>query len=104
MEEDDISPNYGDFSEYHSGYDRTASTAFEISKGRTWADWPFQAEEPANRWSTEFDNRDYLWGTGDLNAGGQSCLSTAGEPPDTGTFVLGSIDGECQWIDTTTCS
>ncbi len=25
-------------------------------------------------------------------------------PPDTGTSVWGSVDGVCQWIDTTDCS
>ncbi len=25
-------------------------------------------------------------------------------PPDTGTWVWGTVDGECQWIDTTACS
>jgi hypothetical protein len=29
------------------------------------------------------------------------CAPTA--PPDTGTYVWGSVDGTCQWIDTTTC-
>ncbi len=27
-----------------------------------------------------------------------------GAPPDSGTWIFGAIDGECQWIDTTTCS
>ena len=31
------------------------------------------------------------------------CVIQAGEPPGSGTYVLGSIDGVCQWIDTTTC-
>ncbi len=35
---------------------------------------------------------------------GSSCVGTAGTPPESGTSVLGSIDGVCQWIDTTTCS
>ncbi len=35
--------------------------------------------------------------------GAGSCLSDAGDPPDMGTWILGSIDGTCQWIDTTTC-
>ncbi len=32
----------------------------------------------------------------------RSCLPDS--PPESGTSVWGSIDGECQWIDTTTCS
>lgn len=32
------------------------------------------------------------------------CLSDAGDPPSSGTWVLGSMDGTCKWIDTTTCS
>ncbi len=34
---------------------------------------------------------------------GTSCVGTAGDPPGSGTFVLGSVDGTCQWIDTTDC-
>lgn len=30
------------------------------------------------------------------------CSPTA--PEDTGTFVWGSVDGVCQWIDTTDCT
>jgi hypothetical protein len=40
----------------------------------------------------------------DFTGAGGGCLSDAGDPPGSGTFVLGSIDGTCQWIDTTTCS
>lgn len=35
------------------------------------------------------------------SSNGSPCAPTT--PPDTGTWVWGSIDGECQWIDTTTC-
>ncbi len=31
------------------------------------------------------------------------CITDAGDPPGSGTYVLGSVDGTCQWIDTTTC-
>lgn len=43
--------------------------------------------------------------TGDDNSAlpASGCLADAGDPPDTGTWILGSIDGTCQWIDTTTC-
>ncbi len=41
----------------------------------------------------------------DFRPGGDtSCMGDAGDPPDSGTYVLGSVDGTCQWIDTTTCS
>ncbi len=30
-----------------------------------------------------------------------ACIPSS--PPDSGTVVWGAIDGECQWIDTTTC-
>ncbi len=36
--------------------------------------------------------------------GAASCMSDAGDPPDMGTWILGSVDGTCQWIDTTDCS
>jgi hypothetical protein len=58
-----------------------------------YTDWPTEA------WSRMNDERDDL--PPNPAAG---CLSDAGDPPDMGTFVLGSIDGTCQWIDTTTCS
>lgn len=32
-----------------------------------------------------------------------SCLANAGPPPNSGTWILGSIGGTCQWIDTTVC-
>jgi hypothetical protein len=34
-------------------------------------------------------------------AGAGAC--DPGPPPTTGTFVMGVIDGTCQWIDTTSC-
>jgi hypothetical protein len=34
---------------------------------------------------------------------GGSCMSDAGDPPGSGTWFIGSIDGTCQWIDSTTC-
>jgi hypothetical protein len=33
--------------------------------------------------------------------GAASCAPTA--PPASGTWVWGSVNGNCQWIDTTTC-
>lgn len=38
-----------------------------------------------------------------INAPAAGCLNDAGDPPAMGTWVLGSVDGTCQWIDTTTC-
>ncbi len=31
-----------------------------------------------------------------------SCLPDS--PPGSGTWIWGTVDGVCQWIDTTTCS
>jgi hypothetical protein len=39
----------------------------------------------------------------DLSPPGSDCMGTAGDPPGSGTWILGSIDGTCQWIDTTSC-
>ncbi len=35
---------------------------------------------------------------------GSPCITQAGTIPNSGTWVLGVVDGTCQWIDTTTCS
>ena len=32
------------------------------------------------------------------------CAPTPRDPEEEGTFVWGSVDGVCQWIDTTDCS
>ncbi len=51
-----------------------------------------------NAWSRVEDTQD------EIPAGTDStCLGDAGDPPGSGTWILGSIDGTCQWIDTTTC-
>jgi hypothetical protein len=48
-----------------------------------------------NAWSDQSQaNEDFISGPGDCNPG---------SAPETGTWIFGSIDGECQWIDTTTC-
>lgn len=39
-----------------------------------------------------------------IGASAESCMANAGDPPESGTWILGSIDGTCQWIDTTDCS
>lgn len=50
-----------------------------------------------NAWSDNSQaNEDFI------GAGG-GCLADAGPPPATGTSVLGSVGGTCQWISTTTC-
>lgn len=41
--------------------------------------------------------------TGEGGGGSNACLTDAGDPPASGTYVLGSVDGTCQWISTTTC-
>ena len=56
-------------------------------------------------WSTKVTSKqnkepeDFIGGSADGD-----CMAAAGDPPGSGTFVLGSVDGTCQWIDTTTCS
>lgn len=40
---------------------------------------------------------------GVLDTGVDPNPAWTGPPPDSGTFVLGAIDGVIQWIDTTTC-
>lgn len=47
-------------------------------------------------WSRNTQEQDFTGGTGDA-----SC--TPSDPPESGTSVWGSVDGVCQWIDTTTC-
>ncbi len=47
-------------------------------------------------WSRVEDQPEGSGGTG-------GCISQAGSPPASGTWVLGSVDGTCQWIDTTAC-
>lgn len=32
-----------------------------------------------------------------------TCLSEAGDPPGSGEYMLGSVNGTCQWIGTTNC-
>ena len=51
------------------------------------------------QWDTNAWSRDQQ--QDDFTGAGGSCLPSS--PPDTGTSVWGSIDGVCQWIDTTTC-
>ncbi len=54
-------------------------------------------------WATDAWTRDTP-DVGEIRSGGGGCMSDAGTPPDSGTWVLGSVDGTCQWIDTTDCS
>lgn len=67
-------------------------------------DQPDYLDEDLQEWDTQPQT---IGGeTGDDFAppgGGNACLTAAGAPPGSGTWVLGSIDGTCQWIDTTTC-
>ncbi len=57
----------------------------------------------AASWETEVTSRQNQ-SPDDIRPGSGGCMADAGDPPDTGTWILGSIDGTCQWIDTTTCS
>ncbi len=61
-----------------------------------------------------FDQDDSPWDTdawtrnsqdiGEVRGAASGCLADAGEPPDMGTYVLGSVDGTCQWIGKTDCA
>ena len=62
----------------------------------------FGLEDDWGQWDTNAWTRD-TQDVGEIRGGG-SCMGDAGSPPESGTFVLGSIDGTCQWIDTTTCA
>jgi hypothetical protein len=62
---------------------------------RVWSDSPKEADDV---WSDQ--NQDSM----DLVGTPSTCLTDAGDPPGSGTWILGSIDGMCQWIDSTTCA
>jgi len=68
-----------------------------ISGEQTDQDLGIDTQWDTNAWSDDNQKDDFT------SAGGGDCLSTAGDPPGSGTWILGSIDGVCQWIDTTTC-
>lgn len=52
-------------------------------------------EWDTNAWTDDSQQtEDFINGVGGCNPG---------NPPALGTWVLGSIGGVCQWIDTTTC-
>lgn len=63
---------------------------------------PFEQDD--QEWDTDAWSRDINPDQDEIAATPESCMGDAGDPPDTGTYVLGSVDGTCQWIDTTTCS
>ena len=55
----------------------------------------FGVEDDWNRWDTNAWSRD-TQDVGEVR--GSGC-----DAPDTGTWIWGAIDGECQWIETTEC-
>ena len=58
--------------------------------------------EDITDWETQAWSRDNQTPE-DFIGAGTSCVSIAGPPPSSGTWVLGSVGGTCQWINTTTC-
>lgn len=75
----------------------------DFSDGTTWDIYAGTIDQQSgDSWSTKVTSRQNQ-APEDPPTGGGGCLGDAGEPPDMGTFVLGSVDGTCQWIDTTTC-
>lgn len=66
-------------------------------------DQPDYPEEFVRDWDTNAWTDDSQQTEDFVGAGSNDCMTAAGAPPNTGTVVLGSIDGVCQWIDTTTC-
>lgn len=64
------------------------------------------AQPPFFEDATEYDTeaRTILNPEEDFIPAGGGCLADAGDPPGSGTYVLGSVNGTCQWIDTTTCA
>ncbi len=83
----DFQPQYGPFTEDDFDWDR--------SKDGVWSGGTEPGDQVWTRGGTTPD---------DPTPSGGSCLSDAGDPPDSGTWILGSVDGTCQWIDTTDCS
>ncbi len=90
MNGDDQGPNLNEFSPswMRDGLDITGEQNYpDFSSNQQW---------DTNAWSRVEDTQD------EIPSGG-GCMSDAGSPPDTGTWILGSVDGTCRWIDTTTC-
>jgi len=88
--DEDAQPNFVDFDQVDD----------EMSLGED----RYQVNDDFQQWDTNAWTRD-TQDVGEVRGpGASSCLSDAGAPPGSGTWVLGSIDGECQWLDTTTCS
>ncbi len=69
----------------------------DISGEQNYPDFSSNQQWDTNAWSRVEDTPD------EIPPSGGSCMSDAGDPPDSGTWILGSVDGTCQWIDTTTC-
>ncbi len=62
-------------------------------------DFSNQQQWDTNAWTQGADDTQDI-----TSAGGGGCMSDAGDPPDMGTYVLGSVDGTCQWIGKTDCT
>jgi hypothetical protein len=71
-----------------------------ISGEQSDPDFSDDTQWPTEAWSRMNDERDDLPPPPPA-AGG--CIADAGDPPGSGTYILGSIGGICQWISTTTC-
>ena len=100
----DFEPDAPDLDFYGQGYDRAQASGFNINKGRTWADWPFEPQIDQTGWDAEFRVQEFPGPPDAINPSQGSCLGDAGAPPDSGEYFLASIDGTCQWIGSTTCS
>jgi len=87
--EEDAQPNFVDFDQVDD----------EMSLGED----RYQVNDDFQQWDTNAWTRD-TQDVGSVGGVSASCLGTAGTPPESGTFILGSVDGVCQWIDTTDCS
>lgn len=70
----------------------------DISGEQNYPDFSSNQQWDTNAWTEGADSAEDF-----INGPASGCLADAGSPPDMGTFVLGSVDGTCQWIDTTTC-
>ncbi len=76
----------------------------DLSIGTTWDIYAGTIDQQSgDSWSTKVISRQNQAPEDPTPAGG-GCLNDAGSPPESGTFVLGTVDGTCQWIDTTICS
>lgn len=84
--------------------DRLSFVDFDdIETDTSLGDSTYQLDDNWGRWDTDAKSANPQ-DPGDFRGTGGSCMGTAGDPPEMGTYVLGAIDGVCQWISTTDCS